>query len=360
MPRYVHAREPELRRQLRGVHGARAAECDEREVAGILPALDRDHAHRTLHGGRRHAHDPRGGVLDRAAEATRERRDCGDGAPAVDVERAAQELRLDEPAEHEVGVGDRRLGATPVAGRARIGAGALRADEQRSARIQPRERAATGTDRVDVERRHAHRQAIDAGLRAVGERPVDQAHVGGRAAHVERDDRSEPRPARRRRGTDDPARRAGQDRAHRLDGRRARGRQPAARLHHAEAARHGAGERPQVTRHQRADVRVHHDRRRPLVLPVLAHEAVGEREMDAARRERSREEPLVSRSGVAVQQAHRHRLGAVPQHRVHQAGDRAALERPLDAAVGEHPLLDAEPPRAWHEGRRPAGLERVE
>ena len=85
-----------------------------------------------------------------------------------------------------------------------------------------------------------------------------------------------------------------------------------------------------------------------------------EREMDAARSERAREEPLVSRSGVAVQQAHRHRLGAVPQHRLHQAYDGAALERPLDPAVGEHPLRDAEPPRARHQGRRPARLEGVE
>ena len=61
----------------------------------------------------------------------------GDRAPRggfVELHLAAEEALGGEPAEHQVGVGDRRpRAAEAVAGRAGIGAGALRPDAQRAA-----------------------------------------------------------------------------------------------------------------------------------------------------------------------------------------------------------------------------------
>src|SRR5690606_21947329 len=75
------------------------------------------------------------------------------------VEHRPGERRVDrDPPGHEVGVGDRRpLPAPPVAGGARVGARALGADDERPAGVDAGDRAAAGADRVDVERREAHR-----------------------------------------------------------------------------------------------------------------------------------------------------------------------------------------------------------
>ena len=62
-------------------------------------------------------------------------------APAVEIVRI-------EIAEHDAGVGHRRLvAAAAVAGRPRHGAGALRADAQQAAGVDPGDRAAAGADR---------------------------------------------------------------------------------------------------------------------------------------------------------------------------------------------------------------------
>ena len=70
-----------------------------------------------------------------------------------------------EPAEHEVGIGDGRLGAAPpVAGRAGHGAGAAGPDGQRAARVEAGDRAAAGADGVHVERGQSDRVAGDDAL----------------------------------------------------------------------------------------------------------------------------------------------------------------------------------------------------
>src|SRR6059036_414888 len=94
LARHVDAADAERRRQLGGVQRARAPEGDQREEARIVPALDRDHAQRALHGRVRDPHDAGRCRLDGAAEAARERRDRPLGARAVEAHRAAQELAL--------------------------------------------------------------------------------------------------------------------------------------------------------------------------------------------------------------------------------------------------------------------------
>ena len=107
----------------------------------------------------------------------------------VELHRAAEEEIGVDAAEHDIGVGRSRRGAAAaVAGRARHRAGALRADAQQSALVDPGDRAAAGADGADVDHRHLDRQApLD--LEVGGERDLTVDHrraVGRGAAHVER------------------------------------------------------------------------------------------------------------------------------------------------------------------------------
>ena len=107
---------------------------------------------------------------------------------------AAEKARVVEPAEQQIGVGHGGLGAAAtVAGRPRIGAGAVRADMQPTVLVAPGDRPAAGADLDDVDDRQLHRLAAESVAdnvaffdrrNAVG----DQRRLGGGAAHVEADD----------------------------------------------------------------------------------------------------------------------------------------------------------------------------
>ena len=90
--------------------------------------------------------------------------------------------------------------AAAVAGGPGIGAGALRADAQRAARVEPDDRAAARRRPCARRPSAAGREAADDPLaRSRSRSPAgDQADVGRRAAHVERDRVLEARRARRR------------------------------------------------------------------------------------------------------------------------------------------------------------------
>ena len=100
---------------------------------------------------------------------------------------AGQRLVGVEVAEHEVGVGDRRLGAAaPVARGPGLGARRARSDAQRAARVAPADRAAAGADGVDVDHRQRERPPADLAPGALAHRAaLDDADVARRAAHVE-------------------------------------------------------------------------------------------------------------------------------------------------------------------------------
>ena len=90
-----------------------------------------------------------------------------------------------------------------VAGGAGIGAGALRADPQHAAVVDPGDRAAARADRDDVEHRRADRQAVDLAFRGErGAAVLHQADVGRGAAHVEGDQVLEARARRLARRAD--------------------------------------------------------------------------------------------------------------------------------------------------------------
>src|SRR5262249_10869794 len=89
------------------------------------------------------------------------------GARCRDVKllRAAEEIIRVEVAAHEVGVGDRwAQTAASIAGRAGIGAGALRADVEEAAAVDPGDRAAAGGYRGHIERGHVDLPARDHAL----------------------------------------------------------------------------------------------------------------------------------------------------------------------------------------------------
>ena len=155
----------------------------------------RPRAHGDVAHAGRHVHvdevvDARRRLLDGDAQRVgdgRERRPCG-----LDVEPhpAGERVVRAEVAEHEVGVGDRRQGAAAaVRGRPGLGAGALRADVQQPALVHRRDRAAPGTDRVDVDHRQRERPLGDDAVGHHHRRPVAHhrdveagpAHVDGEA-----------------------------------------------------------------------------------------------------------------------------------------------------------------------------------
>ncbi len=146
---------------------------------------------------------------------------------AVRAEDGGEMRRLDL-ADHDVGVGDRQRPAAAVAGRAGIGARAVRPDAEARA-VEMQQRAAARRDRVDRHHRRPDAHAGDLGLERTLERAVVQRHVGAGAAHVEADDAVEPGRLRGARRADDAARRPGQDRV--LAAERGGVRQAAVGLH---------------------------------------------------------------------------------------------------------------------------------
>ena len=201
-----------------------------------------------------------------------------------------------------------------------------------------------------AERRQAHRVAADhQRRRRIGHAALDQAHVGGRAAHVEADGAREAVGHRDRRGGPHPGRRA------RTAGARpvARRRRPGRRARRPTSSRAPPAPVParplQVGAAGRAEVGVHHGRDRPLVLPELGRHLVGARHVVAQARAAcaatASSWPAVE---VGVQQAHRDGLGLdrrqPGRRRRPRARQPSAASRPRHAVAA----------RARHE-RRAAG-----
>ncbi len=141
------------------------AEGEQREVARVVAALDRDDADGADHvvvddgedAARRllqaQAQRPGDAGLDRRARALH-----------VEGEGAAEQVGR-QVAEREMGVGDGRLdAAAAVADGAGHGAGALGADGQRARVRDAGDRAAAGTDRHHVDHRQADGPAADAAV----------------------------------------------------------------------------------------------------------------------------------------------------------------------------------------------------
>ncbi len=90
--RHNHGPDTQFFRHFAGVQPATAAESNQREVARIAPALDRNHADRSLHIGIGNAHDPLGHSdpvpFEHAGNATH----CRVSPRRIDMHRATQKL----------------------------------------------------------------------------------------------------------------------------------------------------------------------------------------------------------------------------------------------------------------------------
>ena len=162
--RHQHAGQPEHVDQPAQQQRPRAAEGGHREVAHVQPALDGHLAQGVGLVPGRDLEDAGGGALEVEAEPLRQVAQPGAGRLDVERDLAAEQVRGD-PAEHQVGVGHRRLGAAPaVAERARVGARRAGADLERALGRHPGDRAAAGADGDDVDHRDLARVAADGAL----------------------------------------------------------------------------------------------------------------------------------------------------------------------------------------------------
>ena len=109
----------------------------------------------------------------------------------IDLHLAAEEVLGTEASEDDVRVGDGRFfSPAAVARGSRLGACAPRADPEGAARIDVRDAASAGADRVHVDHRDEDRVAGDervAGRRLGDPARRDDADVGARSPDVERD-----------------------------------------------------------------------------------------------------------------------------------------------------------------------------
>ena len=228
-----------------GVLPAGTAEADHGEGGGVVPLVERDLLDRRGHVGDGDAQEAFGDRLGivRAAGCggdlrgerleLRAHRLAIERLVAAEAEDGGEKARI-ELAEQHIGVGDGERAATPIAGGAGVGAGAVRPDAEAAA-VELEDRSATGRDRGDRHHRHAHLDPGDLGIDRPLERAVVERDIGGGAAHVEADDPIETRGSGGARRADHAAGGAGEDRILALEARGID--QPAARLHERERHR---------------------------------------------------------------------------------------------------------------------------
>ena len=339
-----HRVDAELARDLARVQAARAAKSDQREIARVVAALDRDNANRALHVCVGDAQDSRRGgraiELELACDAVHGR----SGADDVDGHRAAEQLpRVDAP-QHYVRVGDRGLHADSIAGAPWIGAGALRTHAQQSAGVHARNGASARAHGVNIEHRDADRQAVHHSLGGFTRRSVGQAHIGGSASHVEAQYAPEAAVAGGFERTHDASSRTREHRAHGMPRRFARRKKPAVGLHDRDAITAGARQFVEIGLHQRTDVGVHESGRAALVLAKLRADLVRAAQVHVFAAQRGHGRALICGVLVGVQKTDRDRshagaaeLGGQP----FQPGRRWA-ERDRAVMIGALPHSEAQ------------------
>ncbi len=268
-----------------------------------------------------------------------------------------------EPAQQQVGVGDRGLlAAAPVARRPRVGARRARAHAQGAARVAPGDRAAAGADRVHVD--HRQRERAAAHLAPVPDRrraAADQRHVAGGAAHVEPHrvaaGRAAPRPPRRRPG---PTARSRSRGAPRLARRAVPPLESITSGSGSPASRGPLGQAREVAAQQRRQRGVHDGRGAALVLAEHARGLVRGRHVHVAERLRRQlgHAPLVVGVAKAPEQADRGGLAVDVRRAPRAARPRRAPRSRRRARCAPARPRAARPARAAAGGPRRAGRAR--
>ena len=340
---------------LRREQPARAAEGDHRVIARVEAARGGDAPDAVHLVGRGDLQHAGGGFLGRDFELAAELFVGRPGRIGVELQPAADQ-RLRQPAEHQPGVGHRRLGAAAaIADRPRVGARALRSHLERAVFVDPGERPAAGPDRLDVEHRRLDRIALDRRVAGeLGRQVADQRHVGRRAADIEGEHVPVVgEPCHMGRAEHAPGRPGNQHR-HRLLRRLRAGHDAAVRLHDQE--RHRAGAFPDAALGMAEiglAVGFHHDvdqgRHGALVFAVFRQDDGGKRDVDAGvpRGHQLADPVLVRRVGVGMEQADGEPVDPERHQLVGRGEDPVLVERRQLGAVVAHP-----PGRLAHQVQR--------
>ena len=352
-PRHQHPGDAELAGDGGRVHRPRPAEGEEDELAWVVSLLDGDHPRRVGHLVVGNGEDRGGRVLGTQSERLADGLHDA-GADPFEVRRrqiAGERGGVDAP-EHGVGVGYRRgIAAASVADGAGARAGALRADPEQPAGIDPRDAAAARADGVDVDQREVQRHRVrqvllvgDGGLAV-----ADEGEIEARASHVAGEHVVEPgRLAEPGRG-DGTGGGTGQHRVRRGAARGAGGHHPPVALHQQEPApESGVGEPPlggpDVARHQRLHPAVQGGGARALELADLREH------LGAGADERVRPQlagdpgraPLVGGIRVGVEEVDDERLAARVAERGHRPPELVLVEGNDHPPLRVHALGDVE------------------
>ena len=333
-----------------------------------MPALHRDDADGLRHVGGDDRDDALRGLHQPKAELLRQLADRLLREILVDRHAAAEQIARVERLQHDIGVGDGRLGiAFAVADRTGIGAGAARTHLQEPATVDIGNRAAAGTDGMNVEHRRLDRVAVHDRFggepRLAG---LQQRDVGRGAAHVEGDEVGQTGRAADGLRADHAGGRAGQHGAHRHVGGRLEADDAAVRLSEMRRDRHA--ERGQARRkaidvalHHRAEIGIHHRGREPLEFTELRRDLVARADESLGiflLHDRLGAE-LMLRPHEAVQKRDRDRTDAGRAQRARRGTDRVFVERDLDVAGMTHALGDLETQVARDQRRRLVGEDVV-
>src|SRR5262249_34330013 len=246
-----------------------------------------------------------------------------------------------------------------VARRSRIGAGALWAHVEKTTLVHPRDAAAPGADGVYVEHRETHGKAVKIALpRDERLTVLDETDVGAGAADVEGDDVTDSDGDREARGARHAGGRAGDERAHGVVARLAGRRDAAVRLQDLRRRKaHRAGALFQVLEiaaHHGAERRIERGRADALVFAKLGEHLVrgaGER-LGKALAHRLRDQRLVRRPHVAVQEAHRDGLDALALEVGEYRVERRRVRRNRRIRRQVHALAQLAPQVTRHGRRR--------
>ena len=280
------------------------------------------------------------------------------GGGNIELHLAAEKSLRVEPAEHQIGVRHRRLGAAEaVAGRTgrrrRRSAGRRAAPRPRPAR----DRAAAGADLEDIHHGDLHRQRllVTADQRRAGRQRLavmNDAGFRGGAAHVEGDRVVDiERPAQRLRA-DDAGCRPGFQHAHALALRLLGLVKSAGRLHDQERAgkagrAHVRIDLADVAADFRAHIGVGRDRRAALELAVFLRQFVrsGDEQAGMVLFQDRLGAPLVIGIGIAVEKQDGGGFDAERSELFAERRDFVFIQRRIDLAVGQHALVDLEAQR---------------
>ncbi len=348
---------------------AGAAETGEHIVGDVVAALHRDLLDRIGHiahrdGDESFGHGFRCGPFTRRrADFVRQRVETAAHGGHVQrfiaarAEEAREIIGL-HLAEHDVAVGDRERAAAPVAGRAGIGAGAVR-PHTIAAAVEVQDRTAASGHGVDAHHRRAHAHAGNLGFEHPLELAREVRDVGGRAAHVEADHALEAGLPARAHHADDAAGGAGQDAVLALE--RACIGQAAIGLHELQIhAGQFVGHLVDVAAQDRRQVGV--DNRGVATRDKLHHRAHFVRDRHLREADRARDaghRRFMRRVAIAMHEHDGQRAQAGVERRLQAGAGGCFIERLHDVAMRADAFIDLDHLRVQQLGQHDVAIEQA-